>query len=500
MKSNLYALNVDLQDFFVQLYNVILEYRPGRLVFLIMSTTTLMPYTNKNMKVRNLLENDAGGGSVSGSVAGEVLAEALKIMLCDDRQHDMQKAAAFVKRLATFSLCFGSAESMAGLFSVKPLLRSEFEATSSEDMKVQNLLENDVGGGSVSGSVALEGVFIRSRSKARKSDQGAVADYLNNDLPDKLCPDDVFLTLGCTQAIEIVLTVLARPGANILLPRPGFPYYEAICGQRHLEFRHFDLLPEKGWEVDLTAIEALADAKTTAMVIINPGNPTGSVYSYQHLQKVAETAKKLGILVIADEVYGHLAFGDTPFTPMGVFSSTVPIITLGSISKRWIVPGWRIGWLITNDPHAILKDTGIVDSIKGFLNLSSDPATFIQGAIPRILENTKPEFFSKIIGLLREAAQIFHEKIKQIPCITCPNKPEGSMFMMVKLNLSLLEDINDDVDFCLKLAKEQNTIVLPGVAVGMKNWLRITFAIDPSALSDGLERIKCFYEGHAKKR
>ncbi|KAM7274836.1 hypothetical protein ACFE04_016702 [Oxalis oulophora] len=328
----------------------------------------------------------------------------------------------------------------------------------------------------------------------------AVADYLNNDLPDKLCPDDVYLTLGCTQAIEVVLTVLAHPGANILLPRPGFPYYEAICGQRHLEFRHFDLLPEKGWEVDLTAIEALADAKTTAMVIINPGNPTGSVYSYQHLQKVAETAKKLGILVIADEVYGHLAFGDTPFTPMGVFSSTVPIITLGSISKRWIVPGWRIGWLITNDPHAILKDTGIVDSIKGFLNLSSDPATFIQGAIPRILENTKPEFFSKIIGLLREAAQISHEKIKQIPCITCPNKPEGSMFMMVKLNLSLLEDIKDDVDFCLKLAKEQNTIVLPGVAVGMKNWLRITFAIDPSALSDGLERIKCFYEGHAKKR
>ncbi|KAM7255971.1 hypothetical protein ACFE04_011712 [Oxalis oulophora] len=312
----------------------------------------------------------------------------------------------------------------------------------------------------------------------------AVADYLNNDLPDKLCPDDVYLTLGCTQAIEIVLTVLARPGANILLPRPGFPYYEAICGQRHLEFRHFDLLPEKGWEVDLTAIEALADAKTTAMVIINPGNPTGSVYSYQHLQKVAETAKKLGILVIADEVYGHLVFGDTPFTPMGVFSLTVPIITLGSISKRWIVPGWRIGWLITNDHHAILKDTGIVDSIKGFLNLSSDPATFIQGAIPRILENTKPEFFSKIIENTKPE---FFSKII-------------GLLQEVKLNLSLLEDINDDVDFCLKLAKEQNTIVLPGVVLGMKNWLRITFAIDPSALSDGLERIKCFYEGQAKKR
>ncbi|KAM5586743.1 nucleolar complex-associated protein 3 [Rosa sericea] len=109
MKSNLDALNVDLQDFFVQLYNIILEYRPGR-------------------------------------DQGEVLAEALKIMLCEDRQHDMQKAAAFVKRLATFSLCFGSAESMAALVTLKHLLL--------KNVKCRNLLENDAGGGSVSGLIA----------------------------------------------------------------------------------------------------------------------------------------------------------------------------------------------------------------------------------------------------------------------------------------------------------------------------------------------------------
>jgi nucleolar complex protein 3 len=109
MKGNLDALNVDLQDFFVQLYNVILEYRPGR-------------------------------------DQGEVLAEALKIMLIDDRHHDMQKAAAFVKRLATFSLCFGCAESMAALVTLKQLL--------TKNVKCRNLLENDAGGGSVSGSVA----------------------------------------------------------------------------------------------------------------------------------------------------------------------------------------------------------------------------------------------------------------------------------------------------------------------------------------------------------
>ncbi|EOA33293.1 hypothetical protein CARUB_v10019801mg, partial [Capsella rubella] len=109
MRSNLNALNVDLQDFFVQLYNLILEYRPGR-------------------------------------DSGVVLAESLKIMLCDDRHQDMQKAAAFVKRLATFALCFGCAESMSALVTLKNLLQ--------KNVKCRNLLENDAGGGSVSGSIA----------------------------------------------------------------------------------------------------------------------------------------------------------------------------------------------------------------------------------------------------------------------------------------------------------------------------------------------------------
>ncbi|KAM0957225.1 hypothetical protein ACFX2A_025907 [Malus domestica] len=327
----------------------------------------------------------------------------------------------------------------------------------------------------------------------------AIAGYLSHDLPYNLSPDDVYLTVGCSNAIEVIIEALARPGANILVPRPGFPYYDVRAACSNLEVRHYDLLPDKGWEVDLEAVEALSDENTVAMVIINPGNPCGNVHSPQHLEKIAEKARKLGILVIADEVYEQITFGSTKFVPMAAFAATVPVITLGSISKRWTVPGWRLGWLVTCDPTAALKNSGLNERITACLEVTTDPATFVQAAVPQILEKTKEEFYSNIIAILRRCADICFDRLQEIPCITCPSKPEGSMFLMVKLNLELLDDIGDDMEFCIKLAEEESVVVLPGVAVGMKNWLRVTFACDHSCLEDGLGRMKAFCQRHAKK-
>jgi tyrosine aminotransferase len=197
-------------------------------------------------------------------------------------------------------------------------------------------------------------------------------------------------------------------------------------------------------------------------------------------------------------VYAHLTFGERKFVPMGVFGTVVPVFTLGSISKRWVVPGWRLGWIVTNDPNGVFQRTKVVDCMKSYLDISSDPPTFVQGAIPKLLENTKEEFFNKTVKIIRETADICWEKLKGINSITCPSKPEGSMFVMVKLDLSCLQDIKDDMDFCCRLAKEELVVLLPGCAVGYKNWLRITFAIDPSSLEDGLDRLKCFCLRHKK--
>ncbi|KAA0062158.1 hypothetical protein IC582_026054 [Cucumis melo] len=326
----------------------------------------------------------------------------------------------------------------------------------------------------------------------------ALAEYYSNSLPYQLSPDEVFLTVGCTQAIEIVISVLARPNANILLPRPSYPHYQTRAVFGHLEVRNFDLLPDKGWEVDLEAVKALADSNTVAIVIINPNNPCGSVYTYQHLKEIAETARKLGIFVIADEVYAHMAFGHKPFVPMGVFGSIAPVLTLGSLSKKWSVPGWRLGWILVTDPNGILEKNGIIENIKNYLDITPDPPTCIQGAIPQILAKTSDEFVSGLLDLLRTNADILYEKINEIPCLTCPNKPEGSMLAMVKLNLEQLEGIKNEMDFCIKLMKEESVLILPGLAVGMKNWLRFSFGMERSSIEDGVARLKAFYKRHAK--
>ncbi|GKB20798.1 tyrosine/nicotianamine aminotransferase, pyridoxal phosphate-dependent transferase [Tanacetum coccineum] len=214
---------------------------------------------------------------------------------------------------------------------------------------------------------------------------------------------------------------------------------------------------------------------------------------------VAETARELGIMVIADEVYAYQVFGEKPFIPMGVFGHIAPIVTIGSLSKRWIIPGWRLGWIAITDPLGILQQTGIAGSLTSCLTITADPPTVIQGAVSRIIENTPDSFFVNINKLLGEASDILYKKLKEIPHVDCPHKPEGSMFAMVKLNLSNFDDIVDDTDFCMKLAEEESVIVFPGKAAGLKNWIRVSYSTEPKLLEDAIHRMKEFCYKHAKR-
>ncbi|CAH2061149.1 unnamed protein product [Thlaspi arvense] len=324
--------------------------------------------------------------------------------------------------------------------------------------------------------------------KARR----AVADYLNGELPAKLRAEDVYITGGCNQAIEIVIESLAgNPAANILLPRPGYPHYDARAVYRGIEIRKYDLLPTRDWEIDLDGLEAAADENTVAMVLINPNNPCGNVYTYDHL------TKKTCIMVISDEVYDRVVYGDKPFIPMGKFASIAPVITLGFISKGWVIPGWRIGWIAMNDPNGIFKSAGVVQAIEDCLDLTPQPSFILQEALPDILEKTPKELFAKKIKAMRRNVELSCERLKDIPCLLCPKKPESCSYLWVKLDTSMLDTIKNDFDFCTKLVSEESLVLIPGVALGAENWVRISIGTDESVIEEIFDRLKSFYGRHA---
>ncbi|KAL0659928.1 hypothetical protein Bca4012_080513 [Brassica carinata] len=308
----------------------------------------------------------------------------------------------------------------------------------------------------------------------------AVANYLNSDLPHKLKSDDIFMTIGCCQGIETIIQVLSSPKSNILLSSLVYPLYHSYAIHDLVEIRKYELLPDQDWEIDLQSVEAIADHNTVAMV--------------------AEMARKLGIMVISDEVFKETIYGKNPFVPMGIFASIVPVVTLGSISKGWLVPGWRIGWMAMNDPSNVFKTTGVVESIKHLLNISPDPSTILQFALPNILEKTKKDYFEKKNLTLSQNVDMMFDALKEIPCLVCPKKPESCTSLVTKLDLSLLEDITDDVDFCMKLAREENLVLLPGEVFGKNNWVRISIGVERSMLQDAFVRLKDFFTRHIKSQ
>ncbi|KAF8095932.1 hypothetical protein N665_0320s0059 [Sinapis alba] len=325
----------------------------------------------------------------------------------------------------------------------------------------------------------------------------AVADYLSRDLPKKLSADDVFMTVGCKQAIELAVNILAKPNANVLLPKPGFPWDVVHSIYQNLEVRNYEFLREKNYEIDLDSVRAVVDENTFAIFIINPHNPNGNTYSGYHLEQLAVLARELGIMVVSDEVFRWTVFGSNHFVPMGKFSSIVPVITLGSISKGWTVPGWRTGWVALHDLDGVFKSKNVLDAAKQFLEIDPKPPTVIQAAIPTILNDTPKEFFDKRQSFLKDKADFAYSMVKGIPSLTCYMKPEACTFLWTELNLSSFVDIKDDEDFCEKLATEENLVLLPGIAFSLSNWARHSIDMDTPTLEDAFGRLKSFCDRHS---
>lgn len=148
--------------------------------------------------------------------------------------------------------------------------------------------------------------------------------------------------------------------------------------------------------MDLYDLENQIDNDTAAVVVINPSNPCGSVYNKEHLSEIVNLASKNRVPIIADEIYEHMVFSNHQYTAISSISRDVPVLTCGGLTKRFLVPGWRMGWVIIHDRQNVLAK----EIRKGLANLSQKivgPNTIVQRALPSILSLTPQSFFDDVI-------------------------------------------------------------------------------------------------------
>jgi tyrosine aminotransferase len=307
--------------------------------------------------------------------------------------------------------------------------------------------------------------------------------------------EDVYVTVGCSEAIEHCIAVLAAPGSNIILPRPGFPLYETLCQRHGVICRFYDLLPEDAWQIDIESIRRVADSRTAAVLINNPSNPCGAVYSREHLKTLIAVAGELQVPLLADEVYAGMTYG-TPFVPIAEVAGTVPVFSVGALSKRWLVPGWRVGWLCLHDISGVLKGSGVRNALTKLCQISLGPSTPLQAAIPTILALKDNTWLTNVMDTMSLAAVSSVDRISKINGLSTVSLPQGAMYVLVRVDLVAFADCFTDVCFAEKLLEEESVLVLPGECFRAPGFIRIVTTVPEHVLQVAWDRIESFCSRH----
>ncbi|BGP13322.1 hypothetical protein JCM10213_001491 [Rhodosporidiobolus nylandii] len=341
----------------------------------------------------------------------------------------------------------------------------------------------------------------------------AVADYFDEGEGGNFRPTakDIVLTHGASGALEMAISVLADSTKNVLFPKPLFTAYETMSAIAGCEIRYYDLLPEQNWECDLAHLESLIDDNTALVMLNNPSNPCGSNWSEAHLRDIAALMERRRVMVISDEVYAGLAWdvsgpcssADAPrvegkfnrgvFTPYTAVCGSAPCLTVGAVSKRWLAPGWRLGWVCVHDPQNVLGE--VRQALGKYAFRIQGPSSTMQRALPALLANTPEKFYLDTMTELKKTSETLYARLLKIPGLK-PLLPQGAMYLMC----GGLEnfDLPDDKAFVEALHAEERVFILPGACFRLTGFMRFVTTTPLPVLLDAADRIEAFCARHRK--
>jgi alanine-synthesizing transaminase len=305
--------------------------------------------------------------------------------------------------------------------------------------------------------------------------------------------NDIFVTTGASEAIDICLTALVNEGENVLNPSPGYPLYSAIESKLMSIANPYYLDESNGWQPDIEDIKNKINDKTRAIILINPHNPTGSIISAETLRQIIDIAKKHNLVILADEIYDKLLMDGKHLTSCASLDRDVPMVTFGGLSKNFMVPGFRIGWGIVSGDKTVLKD--YVEAINKMLRArlsANHPEQY--GIAPALLgDQSHLEIARRKLTNRRNLTVEMMNGISGISCVP----PQGAFYAFPRLH-----NVTDDVKFVIELLKETGVVVVHGSGFGQKpgtSHFRIVFLPPENILEKAYKAIAKFHEKYIDK-
>jgi alanine-synthesizing transaminase len=294
----------------------------------------------------------------------------------------------------------------------------------------------------------------------------------------------VFVGYGSGEVIDSCLTALVNAGENVLTPSPEYPLYGAVLAKLGAVPNAYDLDESNGWEPDVDDIKGKVNDKTRALLLINPNNPTGAVYSKRTLEQLLEIARQHNLVILADEIYDKLVYEPgAKHISIATLAQDIPIITFNGLSKAYLVPGWRIGWAVATGPREALHH--YLEAVHRLLRARLSAPHPFQHAIKPALEGPQDHIPVMLEKLCRRA-QITQDWAKRIPRMSLV-APKGAFYAQPSLDIP-----DDDLTFVTDLLKQKHVLLVHGSGFGQKagtKHVRIVFLPQENVLEAAYEKI-----------
>jgi len=308
-------------------------------------------------------------------------------------------------------------------------------------------------------------------------------------------PDDVCVTTGVTESLQILLTALLDPNDELLIPGPTYPQYMLISQVNNAQPVSYRCLEDDGWQPDVDHIRKEISNRTKGIVLINPNNPTGALYSKKVIKEIIDIAGECNIPIISDEIYDDMVFDEKQHATASL-AKDVPIITFNGFSKVYLVPGWRIGYVM-------FYHNGELDEVQdAFMRLARSRLcanSVCQRACIAALKGPQ-DHIEKVNQKLRQQRDFSYKRLNEIDGISTA-EPQGAFYIFPKIEAMKNKIWKDDKEFVLDFLHEAHVLVVHGSGFCPtygKDHFRAVILPDIKTLEEAFNKLDAFIKMRLK--